>query len=92
MIPIKKEFNFLNRMVKLVFYATFVFTGVFIYISWSLNWESLASLLVDKWFTIMVGELVIMGGIQIVKEVAQSRLRINEMKVERGIYIDKEEL
>ena len=79
-------------MVKLVFYATFVFTAVFIYIAWNLNWEGLASLLIDKWFTIMVGELVIMGGIQIVKEVAQSRLRINEMKVEREICIDKEEL
>lgn len=70
-------------MVKLVFYATFIFTGVMVYISWSLNWENMASLLVDKWFTIMVGELIIMGGIQIVKEVAQSRLRINEMKAER---------
>lgn len=81
--------DFLDFMVKMVFFATFAFTGVMVFISWNLNWESMASLLVDKWFTIMVGELIIMGSIQIAKEVTQSRLRINEFKIRQKL--DKKE-
>lgn len=67
-------------MVQTVFFATFAFTTIMIFISWRLNWEQMATTLVERWFTIMVGELIVMGAIQIAKEIMQSRLRIEEEK------------
>lgn len=84
----KKETSFLNRMVRVVFIATFVFTITMVFISWSLNWEHMATTLVERWFTIMVGELIVMGGIQIVKEITQSKLRIEETKAMQEINKD----
>lgn len=86
-----KEKSFLNIMVKTVFLATFVFTVFMIFIAWSLNWENMATTLVERWFTIMVGELIVMGGIQIAKEFTQSQLRITEMKIMQEMNNNEEE-
>jgi cell division protein ZapA (FtsZ GTPase activity inhibitor) len=45
-----------------------------------MNWEMLATTLTERWFTVMVGELIVMGGIQIMKDYAQSKMRIAEIK------------
>lgn len=75
---IDKTISFLDFMVQAVFISTFIFTivmGVFV---WIKDWESVATVLVERWFTIMVGELIVMGFIQIVKELAQAKIRQRE--------------
>ena len=76
----EKSLSFLNTMVRVVFISTFIFTATMIRISYVMNWEMLATTLTERWFTVMVGELIVMGGIQIMKEYVQSKLRIAEIK------------
>ena len=71
---VQKTTSFLNTMVKTVFISTFFFTGIMIVIAWLKDWEQLANILTERWFTIMVGELIVMGAIQIAKEVVQNIL------------------
>lgn len=73
MKQLEKATKFLDIMVKTVFFSTFIFTAVILYFVWNKDWEGIAHLLVERWFTIMVGELIIMGFIQIVKEFASRR-------------------
>ena len=73
MKSIDKTIGFLDFMVRTVFVSTFLFTAVMTVFIWCKDWESLASVLVERWFTIMVGELIVMGFIQIVKEVMQTK-------------------
>ncbi len=70
-----KTIKFLDFMVRAVFISTFIFTAVMAVFVWVKDWENLATTLVERWFTIMVGELIVMGFIQITKEVMQVRLR-----------------
>ncbi len=69
-----KAIKFLDFMVKAVFISTFVFTAVAIFISYKLLWEQVMITLVERWFTVMVGELIVMGFIQIVKTIVQAKL------------------
>ena len=71
---IKKTISFLDFMVKSVFVSTFIFTATMAAFIWCKDWESLATVLVERWFTIMVGELIVMGFIQIAKEVMQAKI------------------
>ena len=75
---IDKAINFLDFMVQAVFVSTFIFTIVMGIFVWIKDWESVATVLVERWFTIMVGELIVMGFIQIVKELAQAKIRQRE--------------
>lgn len=68
---LEKSVNFLDRMVRMVFYGTFIFTLIVIAFVWLFQWESILQTLIDKWFSIMVGELVIMGVIQIGKQITE---------------------
>lgn len=68
---LEKSVNFLDRMVRMVFYGTFIFTLIVITFVWFFQWESILQTLIDKWFSIMVGELVIMGVIQIGKQITE---------------------
>lgn len=68
---LEKSVNFLDRMVRMVFYGTFIFTLIVIAFVWFFQWESILQTLIDKWFSIMVGELVIMGVIQIGKQITE---------------------
>ena len=77
---IKKSIKFLDFMVKVVFISTFIFTAFIGYMAWCKNWEMLATTLTERWFTVMVGELIVMGLIQITKDIVNSRLRVEEMK------------
>lgn len=79
---VEKSLNFLNIMVLTVFISTFFFTAVMGIMAYLRNWENLATTLTERWFTVMVGELIVMGMIQITKEVVGSRLRIEENKAE----------
>ena len=63
----KKVLDFMDTMVRWVFFGTFLFTTVVFVFVWHFGWENILLNLVDKWFTIMVSELVIMGVIQIAK-------------------------
>ncbi len=65
--------KFLSLMVKTVFFSTFIFTVYMGGISYLKDWEQLAITLTDNWFKIMVGELIVAGVIQIVKEVVGGR-------------------
>lgn len=64
-------------MVRAVFVSTFIFTAVMVAFVWLKDWEGLANTLVERWFTIMVGELIVMGFIQIVKEITQAKIQQN---------------
>lgn len=75
MKSINKTISFLDFMVRAVFISTFLFTVTMAVFVWCKDWESLANTLVERWFTIMVGELIVMGFIQIVKEVMQAKIR-----------------
>ncbi len=78
MIGLNKSIKFLNVMVRAVFISTFIFTIIMAIFAWFKDWESLATVLVERWFTIMVGELIVMGFIQIVKEIVQMKIRQTE--------------
>lgn len=78
---LEKNIGFLDRMVRMVFYGTFVFTLIIIAFVWFFQWEAVLQSLIDKWFTIMVGELIIMGVIQIGKQVTE----VLSKKTETGI-------
>jgi len=71
-------------MVKAVFVSTFIFTATMAVFVWCKEWESLATVLVERWFTIMVGELIVMGFIQVVKEIMQAKIRQSELKQNGG--------
>ena len=80
MKPRKYRFNktldFMDVMVRMVFFGTFIFTTVVMVFVWHFGWEGTLLSLIDKWFGIMVSELVIMGVIQIAKrgvEVVETR-------------------
>lgn len=81
MEKLEKSIKFLDFMVKTVFISTFIFTVFMGYMAWCKNWEMLANALTDKWFDVMVKELIVMGGIQITKEFTQYKIRVAEMKV-----------
>lgn len=72
MIRLEKHISFLDKMVKMVFYSTFIFAILTIAISYIKNWEQLLITLTERWFTVMVGELVVTGLIQISKDVIQA--------------------
>lgn len=74
-VNIDKTVRFLDFMVKAVFVSTFIFTIVMCIFAWLKDWEDVATVLIEKWFTIMVGEIIVTGFIQIVKEVTQSKIR-----------------
>ena len=80
MIKLEKSISFLNIMVRVVFVSTFIFTAFVGYMAWCKEWEMLATTLTERWFTVMVGELIVMGLIQITKDIVNSRLRVEEMK------------
>lgn len=80
---LKKTVGFLDFMVKAVFISTFVFTIIMGIFAWTKEWEQVAITLTERWFSIMVGELIVTGFIQIVKEVLQSKMRLIEMKFDR---------
>lgn len=89
MYKLEKSLSFLNVMVRVVFISTFIFTiamGTVVYIK---NWEQLAITLTERWFTVMVGELIVMGGIQIFKEVVQGKMRIEEIKAQEELNNDR---
>ena len=80
MKPRKDRFNktldFMGTMVRWVFFGTFLFTAVVFVFVWHFGWENILLNLMDRWFTIMVSELVIMGVIQLAKrgvEVIETR-------------------
>ncbi len=76
-----KSISFLNFMVRTVFFSTFIFTVFVGYYAWMKNSESLMITLTERWFTIMVGELIVMGFIQVVKEIFQALVKMAEMKL-----------
>lgn len=83
MNKLSKTIKFLDFMVRAVFISTFIFTivmGIFI---WVKDWEQVATVLIERWFTIMVGELIVTGFIQIVKEVVQGKIRLIELQLEK---------
>lgn len=82
MARLQRTVNFLDFMVRAVFVSTFVFTVVVLAMAWVKEWEGLATTTVERWFTVMVGELIVMGFIQIAKEVMQARVR--QAEIERG--------
>ena len=87
----KKTIKFLDRMVHIVFYSTFVFTIVVGYYAYIKDWDHIIELLVDKWFEIMVKELIVMGVIQLAKEGFSSFTRRGEMKYEMQLRKEIEE-
>lgn len=82
MKELEKTTKFLDFMVKAVFISTFIFTIVVGAIVYLKDWEMVANTLVERWFTVMVGELVVMGFIQIVKEIMQAKIR--QAEIDRG--------
>ena len=73
---VNKTLDFMDVMVRMVFFGTFIFTTVVMVFVWHFGWENILLSLMDRWFTIMVSELVIMGVIQIAKrgvEVVETR-------------------
>lgn len=76
MEKLNKTVGFLDTMVKTVFFSTFIFTAVVIYAAYQKVWEQVMITLVERWFTVMVGELIVMGIIQIVKMVVKSKLEV----------------
>jgi uncharacterized membrane protein len=83
-MELSKTIKFLDFMVKAVFVSTFIFTATMAVFVWCKEWESLATVLVERWFTIMVGELIVMGFIQVVKEIMQAKIRQSELKQNGG--------
>ncbi|MBC8589318.1 hypothetical protein H8707_13950 [Tissierellaceae bacterium BX21] len=69
---INKATSFLDFMVKTVFVSTFIFAAVMVIFAWRKDWEQLAITVTERWFTVMVGELIVTGVIQIAKEVVQT--------------------
>ena len=67
----KRVLDFMDVMVRMVFFGTFIFTTVVMVFVWHFGWENILLNLMDRWFTIMVSELVIMGVIQIAKRGVQ---------------------
>ena len=63
----KRVLDFMDTMVRWVFFGTFLFTAVVFVFVWHFGWENILLNLMDRWFTIMVSELVIMGVIQLAK-------------------------
>ncbi len=59
----KKEKNFLSTMVKIVFFSTFLFVIAVFALIWFKGYEPTA--LIEWWFKIMVGELMVAGAIKI---------------------------
>jgi hypothetical protein len=84
MKSINKTIGFLDFMVRAVFISTFIFTIFMGAFAWLKDWESVATVLIERWFTIMVGELIVMGFIQIVKEVMQAKIMQTEIKQNGG--------
>ena len=73
---VNKTLDFMDVMVRMGFFGTFIFTTVVMVFVWHFGWEGTLLSLIDKWFGIMVSELVIMGVIQIAKrgvEVVETR-------------------
>ena len=68
---LNKAIGFLDFMVKTVFISTFLFTVVVATFAWLKDWEQVLITLTERWFTIMVGEIVVTGAIQMVKEIVQ---------------------
>ena len=63
----KRVLDFMDVMVRMVFFGTFIFTTVVMVFVWHFGWENILLNLMDRWFTIMVSELIIMGVIQLAK-------------------------
>ena len=63
----KRVLDFMDTMVRWVFFGTFRFTAVVFVFVWHFGWENILLNLMDRWFTIMVSELIIMGVIQLAK-------------------------
>lgn len=63
----KRVLDFMDTMVRWVFFGTFLFTAVVFVFVWHFGWENILLNLMDRWFTIMVSELIIMGVIQLAK-------------------------
>lgn len=84
-----KSMSFLNFMVRTVFITTFIYTAFVSYFAWVKDSEQLMIVLTERWFTIMVGELVVMGFIQVVKEIFQSLIR--KAEIEHQIKIENKE-
>lgn len=59
----EKEKNFLSTMVKIVFYSTFLFVIAVFALIWFKGYEP--AVLIEWWFKIMVGELMVAGAIKI---------------------------
>lgn len=76
--PTREKKSFLGIMVRVVFFSTFIFTGIMIAFIWIKGWEMLATTLVERWFTIMVGELIIAGLIQVAKEFTKDKENVND--------------
>lgn len=73
---LNKTLDFMDVMVRMVFFGTFIFTAAVMFFVWHFGWENILLNLMDRWFTIMVSELIIMGVIQIAKrgvEVVETR-------------------
>lgn len=88
---LEKSIGFMDRMVKLVFYGTFFFTIAVMVFAWFFEWENILYQLIDKWFGIMVGELLIMGVIQIGKQITdilKKKLNIEESEEETDDQLD----
>ena len=66
----KKERNFLATMVKIVFFSTFLFVIAVFALIWFKSYEPTA--LIEWWFKIMVGELMVAGAIKIADKFKKS--------------------
>ena len=89
MKKLDKAIGFLDLMVKVVFVSTFIFTAVAMFISYKMFWEQAMTTLIERWFSVMVGELIVMGFIQVVKEVIQGQIRKSEMQFEKELNNEK---
>lgn len=76
---LNKTLNFLDFMIRVVFVSTFIFTGIILTFAFIKDWESLANTVTDKWFNVMVSELVVTGVIQISKKVTETILKLNKI-------------
>ena len=94
MKPRKDRFNktldFMDTMVRWVFFGTFLFTTVVFVFVWHFGWENILLNLTDRWFTIMVSELIIMGVIQIAKRGVEV-VEVRE-KTKKEIFKEEEDL
>lgn len=77
-----KGISFLDRMVKMVFYSTFIFTIAAMFIAYIKDWESVLNTISERWYTVMIGELVVTGGIKAVKDITEVILAYLEKKGE----------